>query len=141
VSSNLTLTAIIFATVYEKISDLSGEIGRSGVQEEWRRVEEVYQEALEHRQESRTAFVTAAYSGDSSYGGKSNRWWLRTVPPIRKLHQINPESASRLERRSFRRSAVRCAFIGTNLVRHGTAPLSESRVFRPQHADPHHFRR
>jgi serine/threonine protein kinase len=35
-------------------------------QEEWRRVEEVYQEALEHRPESRAAFVTAACGGDSS---------------------------------------------------------------------------
>jgi serine/threonine protein kinase len=35
-------------------------------QEEWRRVEEVYHEALEHRPESRAAFVTAACSGDSS---------------------------------------------------------------------------
>jgi Tol biopolymer transport system component/predicted Ser/Thr protein kinase len=35
-------------------------------QEEWRRVEEVYHEALEHRPESRAAFVTAACAGDSS---------------------------------------------------------------------------
>jgi serine/threonine protein kinase/Tol biopolymer transport system component len=35
-------------------------------QEEWRRVEEVYHEALEHRPESRAAFVTAACGGDSS---------------------------------------------------------------------------
>jgi serine/threonine protein kinase/Tol biopolymer transport system component len=35
-------------------------------QEEWRRVEEVYHEALEHRPESRTAFVTAACGADSS---------------------------------------------------------------------------
>ena len=35
-------------------------------QEEWRRVEEVYHEALEHRPESRAAFVIAACSGDSS---------------------------------------------------------------------------
>ena len=35
-------------------------------QEEWRRVEEVYHEALEHRPESRVAFVTAACGGDSS---------------------------------------------------------------------------
>ena len=35
-------------------------------QEEWRRVEEVYHEALEHRPESRAAFVTAACSGDPS---------------------------------------------------------------------------
>jgi hypothetical protein len=35
-------------------------------QEEWRRVEEVYHEALEHRPESRAAFVTAACGSDSS---------------------------------------------------------------------------
>jgi Tol biopolymer transport system component/predicted Ser/Thr protein kinase len=35
-------------------------------QEEWRRVEEVYHEALEHRPESRAAFVAAACDGDSS---------------------------------------------------------------------------
>jgi serine/threonine protein kinase/Tol biopolymer transport system component len=35
-------------------------------QEDWRRVEEVYHEALEHRPESRAAFVTAACGGDSS---------------------------------------------------------------------------
>jgi serine/threonine protein kinase/Tol biopolymer transport system component len=35
-------------------------------QEEWRRVEGVYHEALEHRPESRAAFVTAACGGDSS---------------------------------------------------------------------------
>jgi len=35
-------------------------------QEEWKRVEEVYHEALEHRPESRAAFVTAACGGDSS---------------------------------------------------------------------------
>src|SRR6516164_7370505 len=35
-------------------------------QEEWRRVEEVYHEALEHRPESRAAFVTAACGVDSS---------------------------------------------------------------------------
>jgi serine/threonine protein kinase len=35
-------------------------------QEQWRRVEEVYHEALEHRPESRIAFVTAACGGDSS---------------------------------------------------------------------------
>ncbi|HKE22002.1 MAG TPA: protein kinase [Bryobacteraceae bacterium] len=35
-------------------------------QEEWRRVEEVYHEALEHRPESRIAFLTAACGGDSS---------------------------------------------------------------------------
>src|SRR6516165_3342346 len=35
-------------------------------QEEWRRVEEVYHEALEHRPESRIAFVTAACGSDSS---------------------------------------------------------------------------
>src|SRR5499427_5019128 len=35
-------------------------------QEEWRRVEEVYHEALEHRPESRAAFVAAASGGDSS---------------------------------------------------------------------------
>ncbi|HKE28149.1 MAG TPA: WD40 repeat domain-containing serine/threonine protein kinase [Bryobacteraceae bacterium] len=35
-------------------------------QEDWRRVEEVYHEALEHRPESRVAFVTAACGGDSS---------------------------------------------------------------------------
>jgi len=35
-------------------------------QEDWRRVEEVYHEALEHRPESRAAFVTAACAGDSS---------------------------------------------------------------------------
>jgi serine/threonine protein kinase len=35
-------------------------------QEEWRRVEEVYHEALEHRPESRAAFITAACAGDSS---------------------------------------------------------------------------
>jgi serine/threonine protein kinase len=35
-------------------------------QDEWRRVEEVYHEALEHRPESRAAFVTAACGGDSS---------------------------------------------------------------------------
>src|SRR3974390_2239209 len=34
--------------------------------EEWRRVEEVYHEALEHRSESRVAFVTAACGSDSS---------------------------------------------------------------------------
>ena len=34
--------------------------------EEWRRVEEVYHEALEHRAESRAAFVTAACASDSS---------------------------------------------------------------------------
>src|SRR6516225_6405292 len=34
-------------------------------QEQWRRVEEVYHEALEHRPESRAAFVTAACGGDS----------------------------------------------------------------------------
>jgi serine/threonine protein kinase len=35
-------------------------------QEEWKRVEEVYHEALEHRPESRAAFVTAVCGGDSS---------------------------------------------------------------------------
>ena len=35
-------------------------------QEEWKRVEEVYHEALEHRPESRAAFVTAACGSDSS---------------------------------------------------------------------------
>ena len=35
-------------------------------QERWRRVEEVYHEALEHRPESRIAFVAAACGGDSS---------------------------------------------------------------------------
>jgi serine/threonine protein kinase len=35
-------------------------------QEEWRRVEEVYHEALEHRPESRASFVTAACGSDSS---------------------------------------------------------------------------
>ena len=35
-------------------------------QNEWRRVEKVYHEALEHRPESRAAFVTAACGGDSS---------------------------------------------------------------------------
>jgi Tol biopolymer transport system component/predicted Ser/Thr protein kinase len=35
-------------------------------QEQWRRVEEVYHEALEHRPESRAAFVTAACGADSS---------------------------------------------------------------------------
>jgi predicted Ser/Thr protein kinase len=35
-------------------------------QEEWKRVEEVYHEALEHRPESRAAFVIAACGGDSS---------------------------------------------------------------------------
>jgi serine/threonine protein kinase len=35
-------------------------------QEQWRRVEEVYHEALEHRPESRAAFVIAACGGDSS---------------------------------------------------------------------------
>jgi len=35
-------------------------------QEEWKRVEEVYHEALEHRPESRAAFVTAACGADSS---------------------------------------------------------------------------
>jgi serine/threonine protein kinase len=35
-------------------------------QEEWRRVEEVYHEAQEHRPESRAAFVAAACDGDSS---------------------------------------------------------------------------
>ena len=35
-------------------------------QEEWRRIEEVYHEALEHRPESRAAFVTAACGADSS---------------------------------------------------------------------------
>ncbi|HEY6370739.1 MAG TPA: hypothetical protein VIX37_09170, partial [Candidatus Sulfotelmatobacter sp.] len=35
-------------------------------QEEWRRVEEVYHEALEHRPESRAAFVAAACGSDSS---------------------------------------------------------------------------
>jgi len=35
-------------------------------QDEWRRVEEVYHEALEHRPESRAAFVIAACGGDSS---------------------------------------------------------------------------
>src|SRR6516164_9665342 len=35
-------------------------------QDEWRRVEEVYHEALEHRAESGAAFVTAACGGDSS---------------------------------------------------------------------------
>ena len=35
-------------------------------QEEWRRVEELYHEALEHRPESRAAFVTAACGGNSS---------------------------------------------------------------------------
>ncbi|HKE28147.1 MAG TPA: hypothetical protein VKB88_37620 [Bryobacteraceae bacterium] len=34
--------------------------------ERWRRVEEVYHEALEHRPESRAAFVIATYGGDSS---------------------------------------------------------------------------
>jgi hypothetical protein len=34
-------------------------------QEEWRRVEDVYHEALEHRPESRAAFVTAACGADS----------------------------------------------------------------------------
>jgi Tol biopolymer transport system component/predicted Ser/Thr protein kinase len=35
-------------------------------QEEWKRVEEVYHEALEHRPESRAAFITAACGTDSS---------------------------------------------------------------------------
>src|SRR3974390_3003053 len=35
-------------------------------QEEWKRVEEVYHEALEPRPESRAAFVTAACGGASS---------------------------------------------------------------------------
>ena len=35
-------------------------------QENWRRVEEVYHEALEHRPESRAAFVTAACGADAS---------------------------------------------------------------------------
>jgi hypothetical protein len=35
-------------------------------QENWKRVEEVYHEALEHRPESRAAFVIAACGGDSS---------------------------------------------------------------------------
>ena len=35
-------------------------------QEQWRRVEEVYHEALEHRPESRAAFVTAVCGSDSS---------------------------------------------------------------------------
>ena len=35
-------------------------------QEQWRRVEEIYHEALEHRPESRIAFVTAACGADSS---------------------------------------------------------------------------
>src|SRR5215468_2449903 len=35
-------------------------------QEDWRRVEEVYHEALEHRPESRAAFVTAACGAESS---------------------------------------------------------------------------
>jgi hypothetical protein len=35
-------------------------------QDEWRRVEEVYHEALEHRPESRAAFVIAACGAESS---------------------------------------------------------------------------
>jgi hypothetical protein len=47
-------------------------------QEQWKRVEEVYHEALEHRPESRAAFVTAAAT--HRCGAKWNRCSPRTGP-------------------------------------------------------------
>ena len=46
-------------------------------QEEWKRVEEVYHEALEHRPESRAAFVAAACDGDSSLRREVEHCWPR----------------------------------------------------------------
>jgi hypothetical protein len=58
-------------------------------QEEWRRVEEVYHEALEHRPESRAAFVTAACSGDSSLRREVGRCWQRTVLSLQCTSLLN----------------------------------------------------